>query len=123
MVPTCEAIANTHDMTVVNMRFIKPLDEQTILAMAAQHDALVTVEENVVAGGAGSAVNEVLMAAGSQTPVLNCGIPDRFIEHGSREECLTSAGLDQASLEATILQWWGDRYATSVARRSGSRRA
>jgi 1-deoxy-D-xylulose-5-phosphate synthase len=122
VVPTCELIATTHDMTLVNMRFIKPLDEQTVLAMATQHDALVTVEENVVAGGGGSAVNELLMAAGMQTQVLNCGIPDRFIEHGSREDCLSAAGLDLASLESTISRWWRAKCATSRARRTGSRR-
>jgi deoxyxylulose-5-phosphate synthase len=66
---------------------------------------LVTVEENVIAGGAGSAVNEVLLAAGIQMPVLNCGIPDRFIEDGSREDCLRAAGLDGESLERRIVAW------------------
>jgi len=120
LVPACELIAEKHDMTVVNMRFIKPLDEQTVLTIAAQHDALVTVEESVVAGGAGSAVNELLAAAGLQARVLNCGIPDRFIEHGSREDCLASAGLDLAGLENTILQWWGERSAALPAMMTGS---
>ncbi len=123
VVPTCELIAASHDMTLVNMRFIKPLDEQTVLAIAREHDALVTVEENVVAGGAGSAVNELLLAAGIQTQVLNCGIPDRFIEHGSREDCLAAAGLDFASLERTLSRWWRERCAASPARRAASRSA
>ncbi len=106
MVSACQALAETHDLTLVNMRFVKPLDRATILQMAAEHDALVTVEENVVAGGAGSAINELLQAADVRIPVLNCGIPDRFIEHGSREDCLVSAGLDRASLERCILEWW-----------------
>ncbi len=106
MVSACEALAEAHDLTLVNMRFVKPLDRDTLLEIASEHDAIVTVEENVVAGGAGSAVNEVLLAADARLPVLNCGIPDRFIEHGSREDCLASAGLDRASLEARILEWW-----------------
>jgi 1-deoxy-D-xylulose-5-phosphate synthase len=110
MVPACQALAQQHDMTLVNMRFIKPLDEEAVLAIAASHDALVTVEENVLAGGAGSAVNEVLLAAGIQMPILNCGIPDRFIEHGSREDCLRAAGLDSNSLERKIATWCRFQY-------------
>jgi 1-deoxy-D-xylulose-5-phosphate synthase len=106
MVSSCQALAQAHDLTLVNMRFVKPLDRATILEIAAEHDALVTVEENVVAGGAGSAINELLLAADVRMPVLNCGIPDRFIEHGSREDCLVSAGLDRTSLERCILDWW-----------------
>jgi deoxyxylulose-5-phosphate synthase len=70
------------------MRFIKPLDEELVVAVAARHRALITVEENAVMGGAGSAVGEVLAAAGVQVPTLHLGIPDRFIEHGSRDTCL-----------------------------------
>ncbi|HEX4023852.1 MAG TPA: 1-deoxy-D-xylulose-5-phosphate synthase [Steroidobacteraceae bacterium] len=122
MVSACQALADEHDMTLVNMRFIKPLDERTVLDMAAQHDALVTVEENVVAGGGGSAINEVLLAADVHMPVLNVGIPDRFIEHGSREDCLVSAGLDRASLEPRILQWWQAHAPVGWARiRAGAR--
>ncbi len=117
MVPSCEAIAQQHDMTLVNMRFIKPLDQELVLLTAAQHEALVTVEENVVAGGAGSAVNELLLAAGVQMPVLNIGIPDRFIEHGSRDDCLRAAHLDRDSLERTLLQWWRPRAAAPMRAR------
>jgi 1-deoxy-D-xylulose-5-phosphate synthase len=116
MVPACQAVAQQHDMTLVNMRFIKPLDEEAVLAIAASHDALVTVEENVLAGGAGSAVNEVLLAAGIQIPILNCGIPDRFIEHGSREDCLRAAGLDSNSLERKIATWCRFQYRSAPAR-------
>jgi 1-deoxy-D-xylulose-5-phosphate synthase len=105
MVSSCQGLAHRHDMTLVNMRFIKPLDEEMVLAIATSHSALVTVEENAIAGGAGSAVNEVLLAAGIQIPILNCGIPDRFIEHGSREDCLRAAGLDSNSLERRISAW------------------
>jgi 1-deoxy-D-xylulose-5-phosphate synthase len=106
MVPVCEHIAEQLDATVVNLRFVKPLDEELILKIAAKHKALVTVEENAVAGGVGSAINETLAAHGIAMPVLNLGIPDRFIEHGSREQCLTAAGLDLPSIETAINHWW-----------------
>jgi len=105
MVSACQALVEAHDMTLVNMRFVKPLDEEIVLTLAANHDALVTVEENAIAGGAGSAINEVLLAAGVQMPVLNCGIPDRFIEHGARNDCLRDAGLDREGLERRITRW------------------
>jgi 1-deoxy-D-xylulose-5-phosphate synthase len=106
MVPLCEPIAEKIDATLVNLRFIKPLDEELIVRVAANHRAVVTVEENVVAGGAGSAINECLAAHGHIPPILNLGIPDRFMEHGSREDCLAAAGLDLASLESAIGRWW-----------------
>ncbi len=106
MVPLCERLAEKHDATLVNLRFIKPLDEELIVRLAGSHRALVTVEENVVAGGAGSAINECLASHGHTLPTLNLGIPDRFIEHGSREDCLAAAGLDPAALEAAIGRWW-----------------
>ncbi len=94
MVHTCVDIAAKLDATLINMRFIKPLDFKLVKDLSESHDLLVTVEENAIAGGAGSAVNEALTASGIVAPVLNIGIPDRFIEHGSREDCLTEAGLD-----------------------------
>ena len=94
------------DATVVNMRFIKPLDEELILQMATRHRALVTLEENVTAGGAGSAVGELLAAEGVAMPLMHIGIPDRFVEHGSREDCLTAAGLDFASVSGAVERWW-----------------
>ena len=106
MVPLCERVADKLDATLVNLRFVKPLDEELIVRIATTHAALVTVEENVVAGGAGGAINELLAAAGLGVPTLNLGIPDRFIEHGTREDCLASAGLDAASLETAITRWW-----------------
>ncbi|HEY2590173.1 MAG TPA: transketolase C-terminal domain-containing protein, partial [Steroidobacteraceae bacterium] len=106
MVAAGQYIADRHDMTLVNMRFVKPLDEKTVLSIAGKHSAIVTLEENVVAGGAGSAVAECLAASGVSLPILHCGIPDRFIEHGSREDCLVAAGLDAPTLEAQVLRWW-----------------
>ncbi len=92
--------------TIVNMRFVKPLDEALIQQLARDHLAIVTIEENAVAGGAGSAVIEALVAAEIATPVLQIGIPDRFIEHGSRSDCLRAAELDKHSMQAAIERWW-----------------
>ena len=100
------AIAEAFDATLVNMRFVKPLDEELILTLAARHRALITIEENAVLGGAGSAVVELLAAEGLSLPLLQLGIPDRFIAHGSREGCLAAAGLDAAGLRASIDRWW-----------------
>jgi 1-deoxy-D-xylulose-5-phosphate synthase len=87
------------DATVANMRFIKPLDEALIRELASSHDLLVTVEENVVTGGAGSAVAEVLHGS---VPLLQLGLPDRFIEHGTPEKLLADCGLDAAGIAAAI---------------------
>jgi 1-deoxy-D-xylulose-5-phosphate synthase len=108
MVAPAEKIAERFDATVVNMRFVKPLDLEMLQRIVQRHGAVVTIEENVVAGGAGSAVAEALAAHGAQLPLLMIGIPDRFIEHGSREECLAMAGLDAASLEAAVERFWNE---------------
>ncbi len=88
------AAAEKLNATVANMRFIKPLDAELVLSLAEQHSLLVTVEDNAVLGGAGSAVNECLAAHGIQVEVLNLGLPDRFLEQASREELLADCGLD-----------------------------
>jgi 1-deoxy-D-xylulose-5-phosphate synthase len=106
LVAPAAQIAEALDATLVNMRFVKPLDEELIVALAARHRALVTIEENAVQGGAGSAVGELLAVEGLAVPLLQLGIPDRFIEHGSREGCLVSAGLDAAGLRASVERWW-----------------
>jgi 1-deoxy-D-xylulose-5-phosphate synthase len=93
------------DATVVNMRFIKPLDVAMLREIAGSHAAIVTLEENMVAGGAGSACAEALDAEGLSLPRLHIGIPDRFTEHGSRDDCLAAAGLDPASIAAAIDAW------------------
>jgi 1-deoxy-D-xylulose-5-phosphate synthase len=98
------------------MRFAKPLDEGLVRSLAATHECIVTIEENAIAGGAGSAVSECLAAAGMGREVHRVGIPDRFIEHGSREDCLAMAGLDAAGLEQAITRIWrGQRPARAVA--------
>jgi 1-deoxy-D-xylulose-5-phosphate synthase len=88
------------------MRFVKPLDDSLIRALAASHSHLVSVEENVLAGGAGDGILEVLQASHQLKPVLQLGIPDRFIEHGSRQDNLVDAGLDAASITRAITAWW-----------------
>jgi 1-deoxy-D-xylulose-5-phosphate synthase len=99
-------IAERFDATLVNMRFVKPIDEDLVLALASHARAIITIEENAVAGGAGSAVSELLASQGLALPRLQIGIPDRFIEHGSRECCLVSAGLDALGLNAQVERWW-----------------
>jgi 1-deoxy-D-xylulose-5-phosphate synthase len=106
LLKSAELIGERLDATVVNMRFVKPLDEDLVLRLAGTHAALVTIEENAVAGGAGSAVIEVLANCANALPTLALGIPDRFIEHGSREDCLEEAELDLAGLEAAVNRWW-----------------
>ena len=88
--------------TVVNMRWAKPLDIELLLKMAATHDALVTVEEGAIMGGAGSAVSEALQAAGVIKPVLHLGLKDEFIEHGDPVKLMALQGLDAAGMEASI---------------------
>ncbi|MBS0431669.1 MAG: 1-deoxy-D-xylulose-5-phosphate synthase, partial [Proteobacteria bacterium] len=78
-------------------------DGDLILKLARSHRALVTLEDNAVAGGAGSGVAELLSAHGIEVPVLHLGLPDAFLEHGSREELLGDAGLDAAGIRAAIL--------------------
>jgi 1-deoxy-D-xylulose-5-phosphate synthase len=90
------------DATVVNMRFVKPIDTTLLAELAASHDAFVTVEEHVVMGGAGSACAEALAAIGTAKPVLHLGLPDRFIDHGDHAQLLRREGLDAAGLEASI---------------------
>ncbi len=106
LVDSAQKIAERLDATIVNMRFIKPLDEKLVLSLAQRHRALITVEENAVIGGAGAGVGELLASAGVQIPLLHVGIPDTFIEHGTRDTCLTRAGLDLAGLTASIEPWW-----------------
>jgi 1-deoxy-D-xylulose-5-phosphate synthase len=106
LLESARKIAERLDATLVNMRFVKPLDESMVIGLAARHRAFVTIEENAVMGGAGSAVGEVLSAAGVQIPLLQVGIPDKFIEHGSRDSCLAAAGLDLGGLSTTVDNWW-----------------
>ena len=96
------AAADRLDATVANMRFVKPLDVDLVLELARTHDALVTVEENVVAGGAGSGVAEALAAAGVAIPILHLGLPDAFVDHGEPAALLADCGLDPDGIERAI---------------------
>ncbi|MDQ5925667.1 MAG: 1-deoxy-D-xylulose-5-phosphate synthase [Pseudomonadota bacterium] len=90
------------DATVVNMRFVKPLDTELLLEMAGSHDLLVTVEEGCVQGGAGSAVAEALSAEGVNTPLMMLGLPDAFVEHGEPAKLLALCGLDAEGIEQSV---------------------
>lgn len=105
-VAAAEQVGRELGLSVVNMRFIKPLDRELVLAVAAQHDGLVTIEDNVVAGGAGSGVGELLNAEGVLRPILHLGLPDSYQHHASREDLLAEAGIDAAGIRAAVLKRW-----------------
>jgi len=96
------AAADRLDATVVNMRYVKPLDSDMISAMAAEHHLIVTVEENALLGGAGSAVNEILLAQAADNRILNLAVPDVYISHGDHQQQLAECGLDAAGIVAAI---------------------
>ncbi|PZS71019.1 1-deoxy-D-xylulose-5-phosphate synthase [Stenotrophomonas maltophilia] len=105
-VAAAEQVGRELGLSVVNMRFIKPLDRELVLAVAAQHEGLVTIEDNVVAGGAGSGVGELLNAEGVLRPILHLGLPDSYQHHASREDLLAEAGIDAAGIRAAVLKRW-----------------
>ncbi len=107
MVPTAMAAAEEFDATVANMRFVKPLDGALVHQLARSHDALVTIEENAVMGGAGSAVLEALAAADLSLPVLQLGLPDRFVDHGDPALLMKECGLDAVGIAASIRKRFG----------------
>jgi 1-deoxy-D-xylulose-5-phosphate synthase len=102
MVAPCAEAAETLDATLANMRFVKPLDLDLVMGLARGHDLLVTVEENAIAGGAGSAVAEALSGAGLTTRCIHLGLPDRYIDHAAHEEQLAACGLDPAGIDAAV---------------------
>jgi 1-deoxy-D-xylulose-5-phosphate synthase len=120
MVDSAQKIAEKFDATLVNLRFVKPLDEHMVITVAERHRALITIEENTVIGGAGSAVAELLASQGLQLPLHHIGIPDVFIEHGTRESCLAEAGLDLAGLSANVEQWWSSQAQGFIRSASGA---
>jgi 1-deoxy-D-xylulose-5-phosphate synthase len=115
MLAPAAVIAAELDATLVNMRFVKPLDEAMVLELAHTHDAFITLEDNAVAGGAGSAVTECLAAHGVTLPILHLGLPDTYLEHGSREEVLSMAGLDLPGIRHAILARFPQRAAALAA--------
>jgi 1-deoxy-D-xylulose-5-phosphate synthase len=102
LLTTAQLVAEHLDATLANMRFIKPLDEALVRDLAKEHEILVTIEENVLMGGAGSAVNEFLTAEGIVTKVLNLGLPDRYLDHASHQQQLSEAGLDFPGILSAI---------------------
>ncbi|GGX41271.1 1-deoxy-D-xylulose-5-phosphate synthase [Undibacterium squillarum] len=107
--------AENLDLTVANMRFIKPLDKELVIRLAQSHDALVCVEEGCVMGGAGSAVMEALAEAGIAKPVQLLGLPDQFIDHGDPAILLANCGLDAKGIAASVQQRFGDLLTPAVA--------
>ena len=102
LLKAAEKSAEALNATLVDMRFVKPLDEALIKELAGTHQLLVTVEENVIKGGAGSAVNEFLAAIKSEVKVINLGLPDKFLDHGKSEQMLAECGLDSVGITAAI---------------------
>jgi 1-deoxy-D-xylulose-5-phosphate synthase len=102
LLDTALAVGDALDASVADMRFAKPLDEALLRELASHHELLVTLEDHALMGGAGSAVNEALAAAGIVRAVLNLGIPDRFVEHATRAQMLAECGLDVAGVRAAI---------------------
>lgn len=114
VLPAAEQVAAELGLSVVDMRFIKPLDKALILQLAQSHQGFVTLEDNVVAGGAGSGVAELLAAEGISLPILHLGLPDAFQQHASREHLLAEAGLDAAGIRSAILKRWPQIAANST---------
>lgn len=108
-------VAKKINATVVDMRFIKPLDNELLLSLAQQYRFMVTIEENVLAGGAGSAVNELMVANQATIKLLNLGLPDTFIHHATQEQQLTSIGLDTIGIETSIKALLDTHYTPSMA--------
>ena len=115
MVEAARQAANKYNSTLVNMRFIKPLDEALISELAKSHQLLVTIEENTVLGGAGSAVAEYLNRSGLHTPLVQHGLPDRYIEHAAREEQLAQCQLDPNGIENFLQKYYTGSIAQSAA--------
>ncbi|MGD9943826.1 MAG: transketolase C-terminal domain-containing protein, partial [Burkholderiaceae bacterium] len=108
MVAPALAAGEALEATVVNMRFVKPLDVELLRELARSHEAFVTIEEHAVMGGAGSAVAEALAAEGLTRPLLQLGLPDRFIDHGDQAQLLRMEGLDAAGIERSVRQRFGE---------------
>ncbi|HEX7750139.1 MAG TPA: 1-deoxy-D-xylulose-5-phosphate synthase, partial [Bordetella sp.] len=108
LVPAALEAAENLGATVADMRFVKPIDRELVLDLAARHDALVTLEEAAIMGGAGSAVAETLNQAGVVKPLLQLGLPDLFVDHGDQTALLAGLGLDAAGIEASIRARFAD---------------
>src|SRR3546814_6417957 len=104
MVPAAEQVGGELDLTVVNMRFVKPLDRELVLELARSHDGFATIEDNVVMGGAGSAVAELLNESGVLLTILTLGLPDAFQTNASREDLLAEAGTEAPGIRDALLK-------------------
>ena len=104
LLPSVMQVAKLNDFTVADMRFVKPIDEGLIDALASSHELLVTVEENSIKGGAGSAVGEYLNEIDHSISLLQLGLPDKFINHGDRNEQITNCSLDADGIKKEIFQ-------------------
>ena len=102
MVYPALAAAEELNATVVNMRFVKPLDTDVIDQLLNEHDVIVTIEENAIKGGAGSGINEYLHSIKNNTPVINLGLPDKFLDHGNHQQMLSACGLDTQGIIDTV---------------------
>ncbi len=105
LLPNALEAAEKLNATVADMRFVKPLDTELLAELASSHDTLVTLEENAIAGGAGAGVIEHLMKTKQIKPVLNLGLPDKFIAQGTQDEMHQELGLDAAGIERSILSY------------------
>ncbi|MBQ1783791.1 MAG: 1-deoxy-D-xylulose-5-phosphate synthase [Gammaproteobacteria bacterium] len=105
LLAACKPVAEALNATLVDMRFVKPLDVTLVRQLAASHSQLVTIEENVIAGGAGSAVNELLASTPQHPATLNIGLPDEFIKHGAADQILRELGLDAEGVASQIERW------------------
>ena len=115
-VAAAETVGRELGLTVVNMRFVKPLDRTLLLELAKTHAGFVTIEDNVVMGGAGSGVAELLNAEGLSMPVMHLGLPDDFQHHASREQLLAEAGIDAAGIRSNVLRRWPQLAITQPTR-------
>jgi len=118
-VAAAEQVGRELGLTVVNMRFVKPLDRALLLELTKTHEGFATVEDNVVAGGAGSGVSELLAAGGIALPVLHLGLPDAYQHHASREDLLAEAGIDAAGIRRAVLARWPQLGQTSTLSAAG----
>jgi 1-deoxy-D-xylulose-5-phosphate synthase len=115
MVAPALKAADELNATVVDMRFVKPLDVELVTQLASTHTLIVTIEEGSVMGGAGSAVSEALSAAGFVKQVLQLGLPDQFIDHGDAQQLLAQCGLDAAGIVKSVRQRLGSKEPRLVA--------
>ena len=102
LLENCKKVAEKLDATLVDMRFVKPLDEELLIDLAKSHNQFFTIEDNIISGGAGSAVNEFVLKENLKVSVKNLGLPDKFLEHGTRDEILTENKLDENGIIDSI---------------------